>query len=109
MKKIVPPALTGTKDAAGAFVKESPGPSAPTIDLTGPDVAIDTLLKRALGTIERIMKACSQEASTGAPSRESVQNLKDCVAMLHTLKEKEDEILDEMSDEELISVTKGEK
>lgn len=95
----------GTKDENGIFTKtpapaklEEIPPPPPALD---PDLSMDSMLYRGLMTIDRIMLACAKEASTGAPSRESVMNLKDCIAMIHVLQEKEAEILDKMTNEQI--------
>lgn len=82
----------------------SPPPSSPdesAVSSIPPDTGIDDMLKRGLATIDRIMRSSMMEASTGEPSRESVMNLRDCMNMLTELREKEQEILGKMSDEEL--------
>lgn len=92
----------GVKDENGIFVKtllEKPAP--PTASEPDPEISIDSLMTRGLLTIDRIMKACLVDASTGSPSRESVQNLKDCMIMLDSLKKKENDLLDNMSDEQI--------
>lgn len=81
--------VPGVKDDSGAFVPEKV------------DLSIDALLHDGLRSIHGVMKACLKEASTGHPSRESVQNLKDAMAMLHDLKEKEDALLEALSEEQL--------
>lgn len=92
-RKIISPVVTvpvpGVKDASGTYL------------IQGKDLSIDALMQEGLATLHDVMKACRREASNGSPSRESVQNLKDAMAMLHQLKEKESEILDELSDAEL--------
>lgn len=82
--------IPGTKDANGAFVPEPPM-----------DLSIDSLLKNGLEAIHGVMKSCLRESKSGVPSRESVMNLKDCIAMLNTLKDKEDALLSDMDDEAL--------
>lgn len=81
--------VPGVKDDSGAFVKEAR------------DLSIDGLMKQGLEALHDVMRSCRKEASMAMPSRECVMNLKDCMAMLHQLKEKEQEILDGMSDEDL--------
>lgn len=74
------------------------------------DVSIDTLLRRGLSTIDRIMKSCLAEVKSGeTPSRESVMNLKDCMTMLKDLKAQEDALLDTMSDEEIEDYLRAKK
>lgn len=65
------------------------------------EITIDNLLKRGLQDLYGLMRAIRIDINTGAPSRETVQNLKDAMSMLHDLKKKEEAVLDEMTDEEL--------
>ncbi len=92
-RKIISPVITvpvpGAKDASGAYV------------IQGRDLSIDSLMQEGLAAIHGIMTACRREAANGNPSRESVQNLKDAMSMLHQLKEKEAEILETLTDEDL--------
>lgn len=85
VRRIVP----GVKDDSGAFVPESK------------DLSIDGLMLSGLEAIYGVMRSCLAEAKTGCPSRESVMNLKDCMSMLSNLKEREAEVLEKLSDEEL--------
>lgn len=93
MSRKILPVITvpvpGAKDASGAYT------------IQGRDLSIDGLMQEGLAAIHGIMTACRREAANGNPSRESVQNLKDAMSMLHQLKEKEAELLSEMSDEDL--------
>lgn len=66
-----------------------------------PDLSIDSMLQRGLAAIDRLMRVITLDISGGHPSRETVMSLKDCVFMLNTLKEKENELLESMSEEEL--------
>ncbi len=99
-RTIIPPAksipVPGVKDASGTYVVQ------------GKDLSIDSLMQEGLAALHGVMKACRREAANGNPSRESVQNLKDAMAMLHQLKEKEKEILESMTDEELAKLSDSE-
>jgi len=81
--------VPGKKDENNAYLPEK-------IDLS-----IDSLLADGLRSIHGVMKGCLREATTSKPSRESVMNLKDCVAMLRDLKADEQELLETMSDADL--------
>lgn len=81
--------VPGVKDDSGAYVVQ------------GKDLSIDKLLREGLAAVHDVMRACRREAANGSPSREAVMNLRDVMAMLNQLKEKEKELLDELSDEEL--------
>lgn len=86
------------KNASGQYerveIKEDPIP-------THTDVSIDLLLNRGLLAIERTMKFIVTKSCTGGLERNDVMNLKDLMVLLQDLKEKEDDILEKMSDEEL--------
>lgn len=82
--------VPGAKDASGAYIPESTE-----------EISIDSLMTDGLIALRGVIKSCKREAANCTPSRESVQNLKDAMTMLHQLKEKETEILDSLSDEEL--------
>lgn len=96
------------KNSRGEYEKvpvEAPAP-APTPSLpNGDDISIDGLLKSGLGAIERLLKILWKDISAGSPDRATVQNLKDCVAMLLELKKKEDDLLDKLSNSELEKLT----
>lgn len=89
------------KDSNGVYVKTSPVLPAPTTELMHTDVSIDQLMSNGLLAIQRIITCVLKETSLGEPSRESVMNLKDCMTMLHELKKKEAELLENMTDDEL--------
>ncbi len=69
------------------------------------DLDIDSLLNRALAIVDRTLRSISIRTSgNGVPSRHDVMSLKDCVAMLQSLKESEKELLDKLSDEEIYEI-----
>lgn len=90
----------GTKDPNGIYTPVPPTKPA-EIDPIQHDISIDDLMTRAIQDIYGILRAIRLDIGTGAPSRETVQNLKDCLTMLSDLKKREKELLDSMSDEEL--------
>jgi hypothetical protein len=95
--------VTGTKDSNGAYITEQvspPGPAPLPSDVIT-DISIDSLLNRGLRAIYGLMRAIETDIGTGAPSRETVQNLKDALGMLKDLKKDEKDLLDELSDEQL--------
>ncbi len=95
----------GVKDANGIYMPVSKEPATPPVeDTSAIDISIDALKQRGLVTIDRIMKAALLEASTGSPSRESVQNLKDCFTMLQALEKDEKESLSKLSDDSLKAI-----
>ena len=81
--------VPGVKDDSGAYVVQ------------GKDLSIDSLMQEGLAAIHGVMQACRREAANGNPSRESVMNLRDVMAMLKTLKESEAELMEQLTDEEL--------
>lgn len=93
-RKLIPP---GLKDEAGAYIKEP----------AKPPKSIDGLLAEALMNIERIMDTISMKAAARATEREDVQSLKDLVSLLQDMKEKERELLDSLTDEELEAKANG--
>lgn len=110
--KRIPPALIPKeplKDASGAYVKESPGTSPTLVTPDPPTADIDSMLQRGLAAIDRLMRVITMDISTGAPSRETVMNLKDAMGMLESLKKREAELLDTMSEEELQAAAKHER
>lgn len=98
MRRLVSPPpqrpLPGVKDDSGAYLPE------------GKDLSIDALMRQGLEAIHGVMRSCLAEAKSGVPSRESVQNLKDVMVLLEGLKEREEALLEEMSDEELEKAAK---
>lgn len=101
MKKYIP---GGKKDENGIYQKIEAAPQAiQETEGNGDDgnISIDDLLKKGLLAIKRAMKSVLAEVSAGSPSRETIQNLKDLMAMLKELKKEEKDILDNLSDEEL--------
>ncbi len=101
MKKIV----QGIKDINGVYVKEEQQPKeVASVDI---DISIDDLLKKGLLAIERTMKAILADTATGNPSRESIMNLKDVVQMLRDLKKHEQDLLKDMTPEELEKLVKA--
>jgi hypothetical protein len=75
----------------------------PTIKEEGLTTDIDSLLNQGLKNISRMMNVISTQAGLETFDRSTVQNLKDLMAMLGDLKQKETDLLAEMSDEELLS------
>lgn len=105
MRKIV----EGIKDTTGSFLP----PSRPVYveiikDALVPDtISIDNMLNTSLTSLYRILRHINGEISSPAgPTRETIQNLKDVMTMLHELKKKEQDLLNEISDEELEKLSK---
>lgn len=73
------------------------------------DISIDSLMMKGLNAINKLMVIIHTDISTMMPSRETIMNLKDCMTMLHELKKKEQDLLDNMSDEDLENLAKKDK
>lgn len=107
-KRIIP----GYKNVDGHYIKEPVAtvplaPQALKEILTEGDVSIDDLFKKGLLAIHRLMSLINQEILIGMPERDTVANLKDCMAMLEALKKREQDLIEKMSDEELEEYTKA--
>lgn len=87
--------VPGAKDASGAYVVQAK------------DLSIDALMQEGLAALHDVMKACRREAANGNPSRESVMNLRDAMAMLKVLKESEKDLIEELTDSDLEKIAKG--
>ncbi len=97
MKKSIP----GFKDDNGIY---APIPKEPELKSSAPevmDLSIDSMMREVLINIYGILRAIKVDVGTGIPSRESVQNLKDCAMMLKDLKKDEKDFLDSLTDEQL--------
>lgn len=82
-------------DAKGALV------DAPLSSESSSDISIDKLLDNGLLALQKSMNFILHSITAQGPTRESIQNLKDVMVMLHELKEKENELLKDLSEEEL--------
>lgn len=90
-------------DSKKQFVKVPVEPPAPLPTRT--DVAIDDLLNKGLLAIERAMKRIVERSCTlEGLEREDIQNLKDLMSILQTLREQEQEALKNLSDSELEAI-----
>jgi hypothetical protein len=97
--------------AKAAIVEKAVDASEPPPPLRAPtpddsQLNIDAGLKNGLRAVLLIVDTCLKEARTGLPERDTVQSLKDAMSILHELRKKEAEILEELSDEELNSLVK---
>lgn len=73
-------------------------------------VSIDRMLISCLEEVQVILDSIAKQArSKEGPSRETVQNLKDCTMLLLELKKKEQEFLDSLTDVELEELSKNHK
>jgi len=87
--------------AGGSVETQAPSPTS--------EASIDDLLKQGLRAIEKSISFLSTEITKNHVDREIIGSLKDCMTMLHELKKKEKELLDNMSDEELERLVKKSK
>ncbi len=99
-RPIIPtaPQIPSAKDGRGAYLPPEAPPAAE-------DLSVDKLLMKGLLAIERTITGTLIEVTScggvKTPSREAIQNLKDCMAMLHEFRALEKELLEGLSDEEL--------
>lgn len=77
-----------------------------TVTPSQDEIAIDDLMGRGLKAIQGIMKAIQADVATGAPKRETIQNLKDMMGVLKDLKKDEKDILASLSQEDLERIVK---
>lgn len=82
-------------DEKGALV-DAPLSSEPMAD-----ISIDKLINNGLLALQKSMNFILHSVTAQGPTRESIQNLKDVMSMLHELKEKETELLKDLSEDEL--------
>lgn len=102
MAKIIPGII---KDDNGMYLKqEFPKPPVKDVD---PDLSIDGLLKKGLLGIDRSLKYILEEITAGKVDRETTGVLKDCMTMLHELKKKEQEILENLDDDQVEKLIKS--
>ena len=90
----------GRKDEAGAYE-----PALRVEELR--DTSIDGLLSYGLEGIHQLLKDIRRSIADKDYDRETVMNLKDAMGMLHMLKEKEQDLLNKLSDEELEKIARG--
>ncbi len=81
-------------------VEGSMPPTTPGVPLDK-SKGIDDLLLEGLYQIQRLLWCVKKDIDTGSPERDTVQNLKDVMGMLHELKKKEAELIEDLTDEEL--------
>ncbi len=104
MSRKLPP-IDPTKESIVEKALESPKPA----NIPEPstlDLSIDEMLKSGLKQIYKLLRVISDDITSRTFTRETVQNLKDCMTMLHDLKQKEDEVLDTLSQEDLEKIVK---
>lgn len=69
--------------------------------------SVDSLLETGLQTLGRAMQAVNLEIFNAGPSRESINNLKDIMAMLHEIKKREAELTKDLSEDELVELVRS--
>lgn len=102
MKKIVTK-IDNEKDESGAYIKSPAPPPEPPVRVA--DLSLDAILSKQLLALERVTKQLLISASSGAMSNAEIQSLATCIKTTLDLKEREKELLDTLSDEELEKVT----
>lgn len=101
MRRIIDPSKA-EKDEDGAYVKPA------SIRDEG-QPSLDGLLAMGLLAIKRSLQAVNEHITSQyplVPDREAIMDLKDIMSMLHELKKKESEILEELSTEDLEKLKK---
>lgn len=99
-RKLVQNNSISLKDESGAYLPVF-SPIVSERALIEDDLSIDTLLQQGLLGISRAMKALNTHISSGIFDIDHINMLKACMSMLHELKKKEDELIEDMSDEQL--------
>jgi len=111
-RKIVQNNQVSEKDENGIYKIVNAGQTIlidPTNQKIESDISIDNLLARGLDAINRAMKSLSRQITADTFDKDTIDMLKACMQMLHELKKKENEILEEMSDEDLKKLAKQKK
>jgi len=109
MTRRFPPVDAFKKSVVEETVKATEPPSL-SVALAAPDesqLSIDSGLKNGLKAVLLIVQRCLKEAQADLPGRDTVQSLKDSMSILHELKKREQEILEELSDEDLEKLIKN--
>jgi hypothetical protein len=102
-RRSIPTLPSSPKDANGAYLPETKHTTSSSSPVDPPDRTenIDAMLKDGLSLIYLMLRTVRINVSGPTLERADVQNLKDIMAMLSDLKEKERDILEEMDDEQL--------
>ncbi len=98
-----------TKDASGAYVKESPDkPSGPPVTPDPPtDVDLDELQDKVRLILYREIRNLTTASAAGLLSREESQSLVNYAKLVSELKKAEDTVLKGLTDEDLGSPSRG--
>lgn len=96
-KRSIP--VPGHKDESGAYVRLR--------EPTDEELSIDEMLRTALVQIHKLLQVIAIDITSQANDRDTVQSLKDCVSMLNALKEKESDILESMTPEQIEAAANG--
>lgn len=68
---------------------------------------LDTIMHLGVRNLSKMMNSITKSVNGSVWDRETVQNLKDIMAMLSDLKKREQDLLDSMSDEQLEEINKN--
>lgn len=93
--------LDGVKDENGQYVRQAAAPLEETSMVSPRGLSIDELLQKGLYGCDLLLKSILQNITSHTYERDTVQNLKDVMSMLHELKKQEAALLEDLSDEEL--------
>lgn len=66
-----------------------------------PHASVDTNIQHAYVAVQYLLARIKKDVQSGNYNRETVTSLKDCLGMLFDLKKREDELLENLSKEEL--------
>lgn len=99
MKRSIP----GLKDSSGAYITP---PQEPKTEVTessvpDPDVCLEDVGKRIIVAIDRATKMLLQAVTSGNIDRETIGALKDCFYVYKDMRRDEQEMLANLSDEQL--------
>lgn len=94
-----------TKDDTGTYELTLPAPIK-VVEQTISEISIDNLMNAGLQNIQGAMRAVTTDVGTGMPSRETIQNLKDLMGLLRDLKKDEQDLLTDLSEEQLEKLLK---
>ena len=105
MTKLYAPPQNATKDALGAYIKEAPVPQPEPLPST-PD-SIDALLERQMLALDRVTRQLVIAASTGVMTKDEIQSLSTVMKLTIELKERENELLDGLTEEQVQAALKA--
>ncbi len=73
------------------------------------DISLDELLSKSILILYREIRSLLLESSTGKLCKDSAQSLRDYIKLLNELKEREKDVLESLSDEQLKEIANENK